>query len=50
MDDYIVTKTTWIGGRLRQPGDVVPLTAAQAKYEHVRPAKPAKPAGKGAAS
>lgn len=35
---FLVVAPTWIAGRLRAAGDVVELTAAEAKYQHVRPA------------
>lgn len=34
---FLVTAPCWVAGRLRAPGDVVELTAAEARYEHVRP-------------
>lgn len=42
--DYRVTKDGHLAGRRVKEGDIVPLTAAQAKYAHVTPAStPSKP-------
>lgn len=41
--DYEVLTDGWVAGRLRQAGDTVRLTKAQAKYERVgRVKKPAQ--------